>query len=305
MHRLNRVPLRALRAVETVARLGSLAKAAEELHVSPGAVSQQITSAEATLGMMLFERGPRGMTPALRAKELCALLTSGFSQLSQAIALAEENGEEVLTISVAPVFASRWLIWRLPAFQSLYPEVKVRFDASVLLVDPRHGDVDLCIRVGRGNWPGVSTERLFSQVVFPVCAPTVAKNIATVTDLARTPIIREPHPNFDWDAWLLPGEIDPGSLPSGPVFSDASLCLDAAISGSGVFLTFETLAADALTHGRLVEPFRRRRATRNAYWFVSPEGRPRRPVKLFRDWLKQEVASAGFGNERSEVPLVS
>jgi LysR family glycine cleavage system transcriptional activator len=301
MRRLNNVPLRALRAAEAVARLGSLVRAAEELRVSPGAVSQQITSAEAALRLTLFERGPRGMTPTPSARELCTLLTSGFSQLSQAIALAEEKGEEVLTVSVAPVFASRWLIWRLPDFQRAHPEVKVRLDASVVLVDPRHGDVDLCIRVGRGNWSSVSTERLFSQVVFPVCAPVVAEQIATVADLARTPIIREPHPNFDWDAWLLPGEIDPDRLPSGPVFSDASLCLDAAISGSGVFLTFETLAADALAHGRLVEPFGRRRATRNAYWFVSPEGRPRRPVKLFRDWLKQEVASAGFGNERSDV----
>jgi DNA-binding transcriptional LysR family regulator len=84
------------------------------------------------------------------------------------------------------------------------------------------------------------------------------------------------------------------------VFSDASLCLDAAISGSGVFLTFETLAADALAHGRVVEPFRRRRATSNSYWFVAPEGRPRRSARIFREWLKEEVAAAGFGAERGD-----
>jgi|SRR5690606_6446511 len=301
MQKLNRVPLRALRVAEAVARLGSLARAAEELRVSPGAVSQQIASAEAALGMRLFTRSPRGMAAAPDAMAVCALLTSGFSQLSQAVTLARDHRDEVLTVSVAPVFASRWLIWRLPEFQKANPEVKVRLDASIGLVDPRHGDVDLCIRVGRGDWPNVSSERLFSQVVFPVCAPAVAQGIGTVADLARMPIIREPHPMFDWDAWLLPGEIDPGSLPSGPVFSDASLCLDAAISGSGVFLTFETLAADALAHGRIVEPFGRRRATQNAYWLVAPDGRPRRSAKLFRDWLKKEIAAAGFGAERGNL----
>jgi DNA-binding transcriptional LysR family regulator len=268
-------------------------------------VSQQVASAEAALGMTLFERGPRGMTATPSARELCALLTSGFSQLSQAVALAQDRGEEVLTVSVAPVFASRWLIWRLPAFQRANPEVKVRLDASLGLVDPRHGDVDLCIRVGRGDWRNVSSERLFSQVVFPVCAPAVAEGIRTVADLAGVPIIREPHPMFDWDSWLLPEEIDPGDLPSGPVFSDASLCLDEAISGSGVFLTFETLAADALAHGRIVEPFRRRRATSNAYWFVGPEGRPRRSASLFREWLKKEIAAAGFGAERGDAAVLS
>jgi DNA-binding transcriptional LysR family regulator len=299
MQNLNRIPLRALRAVEAVARLGSVARAAEELRVTPGAVSQQVAGAEAALGFALFERGPAGMRVTPRAEEICAQLTAGFSRLSQAMALAEGVREDVLTVSVAPVFAARWLIWRLPAFQAAHPDVKVRLDASIGLVDPGRGDVDLCIRVGRGGWPGTAVEPLFPQVVFPVSSPALARRLARPADLMHVPIIREPHPMFDWDAWLAPGEPEPGDLPGGPIFSDAALCLDAAISGSGVFLTFETLAVDALALGRLVEPFSRRRATPNSYWLVTAEGRtPPRPVKLFRSWLKREIAAARLGEER-------
>jgi DNA-binding transcriptional LysR family regulator len=159
--------------------------------------------------------------------------------------------------------------------------------------------VDLCIRVGRGEWPGVAKERLFSQIIFPVCAPAVAERLSRPADLASVPIIREPRPNFGWEDWLADDGLAPELLQEGPVFSDASLCLDAAISGSGVFLTFETLAVDALMHGRLVEPFGRRRATANAYWLVTAEGRPLPPpARLFRRWLLREIAAAGLGSER-------
>ncbi len=295
MQGLNRVPLRSLRAVEAVARLGSLALAAREMGVSPGAVSQQIAIAEAALGKPLFVRTPRGMVVTRTAQDMCRLLTDGFSQISRAVGIVEEADDSVLTVSVAPVFASRWLIWRLYRFQNLHPEVKVRVDASIGLVDPRHGDVDLCVRVGRGDWPRVSAKQLFPQIIFPVCAPSMATGLRDVGDLCAVPIIREPNPMFGWQDWLLPGELDPASLPAGPVFSDASLCLDAAISGSGVFLTFETLASDALQNGRVVQPFRRRRATGNAYWLVAADTRLRRPAKLFRAWLLREIAEAGFG----------
>jgi LysR family glycine cleavage system transcriptional activator len=299
MNNLNRLPLRALRAVEAVARLGSLARAAQELRVTTGAVSQQVANAEAALGFPLFERGATGMRVTPRAEDVCALLTAGFSRLSQAVELAEGVRDDVLTVSVAPVFAARWLIWRLPHFQAAHPDVKVRLDASVGLVDPGHGGVDLCIRVGRGNWPGTTVERLFPQIVFPVCAPAVAVRLTSPADLLNVTIIREPTPNFGWSDWLAAGEPAPDDLPDGPVFSDASLCLDAAVSGSGIFLTFETLAVDALAHGRLVEPFSRRRATSNAYWLVTAEGRALSPpARLFRNWLKQEISAARLGEER-------
>lgn len=299
MQNLNRLPLRALRAVEAVARLGSVVRAAEELRVSAGAVSQQIAQAEVVLGFALFERGRRGMSVTPRAEVICAQLTAGFSLLSQAMDLADGARKDVLTVSVSPIFAARWLIWRLPAFQAAHPDVKVRLDASLALVHPGRGGVDLCIRVGRGVWPGTTVERLFPQVVFPICSPAIAARLASPANLVDVPIIRETHALFDWGDWLAPGEPQAGDLPEGPVFSDASLCLDAVISGSGVFLTFETLAVDALAHGRVVEPFKRRRATRNSLWFVTAEGRPLPPpAHHFRSWLKNEIKTARLGEER-------
>jgi len=299
MHALNRIPLRSLRAVESVARLGSLAKSSEELGVSPGAVSQQVSNAEKTVGFPLFERGPKGMTVVPRGEEICALLTVGFSRLAQAVELAESSNKDVLTVSVAPILAARWLIWRLPRFQSAYPHVKVRLDASVELVEPGLSGVDLCIRVGRGDWRGVDAENLFPQIIFPVCAPTLAERISRLADLRHVPIIREPQANFGWEDWLSEGEPKASELPEGSVFSDASLCLDAAISGTGVFLTFEILATDPLAKGHLIEPFGRRRATRNAYWLVTPEGRPpTESARLFRRWFKAEITAAGLGKER-------
>jgi DNA-binding transcriptional LysR family regulator len=285
--------------VESVARLGSLAKSSEELGVSPGAVSQQVAKAEKTVGFSLFERGPKGLTMVPRGEEICALLTDGFLRLAQAVELAESSNKDVLTVSVAPILAARWLIWRLPRFQSAYPNVKVRLDASLELIEPGISGVDLCIRVGRGDWRGVDAENLFPQIIFPVCAPALAERLSRPSDLRDVPIIREPTPTFNWEDWLSEGDPSASELPEGPVFSDASLCLDAAISCTGVFLTFETLATDPLAKGHLIEPFGRRRATRNAYWFVTPEGRrPTEPARLFRRWFKGEITTAGLGAER-------
>jgi LysR family transcriptional regulator, glycine cleavage system transcriptional activator len=296
---LNRVPLQSLRAVEAVARLGSLRAAAEDLGVTPGAVSQQVIRAEQILGRALFDRQPSGMVPSGPSAEVLTLLRRGFADLSAAVARAAPQGEDCLTVSVAPILASRWLIWRLPRFRAAHPTIRVRIDADLALTDPGDGEIDLCVRVGRGNWPGVRAERLAPQVIFPVCSPEMAGRIADHADLARVPIIRETRANFGWEDWLGPeGRLDvvPGD---GPLFSDAQLCLDAAISGEGVFLTFESLAADPLAMGRLAEPFRGRHATRNAYWIVTPaDGTLRRPVRAFIDWLRAEFAAGGLGTTR-------
>ena len=292
---LNRIPLRSLRAVEATARLGSLASAATELGVSSGAVSQLVATAESRLGFPLFERHAKGMSVVPRAEAVCSQLTEGFSHLAQAILLAEHSAAHSVTLSVAPTFAARWLIWRLPAFQALHPDVRVRLDASIDLITPGRGDVDFCVRVGRGQWRGVACEMLFRQIIFPVCAPELALTLGSAADLLRIPVIREPYPNFGWQDWLSPGDPAADDLPEGPVFSDAALCLDAAISGSGVFLTYETLAADPLHYGRLVEPFTRRRATHNAYWLVTPRDRRlSRPAQRFLTWLRENIAEFGL-----------
>lgn len=293
---LNNVNLGALRAIETVARLGSLRAAADELGVTTGAVSQQVIKAETQLNRTLFVRHAKGLTPTDLGREVAVHLADGFAALARGVALTRPSPTDVITISVAPVFAGKWLVWRMGRFAEKHPSIRVRIDASVALVEPRGGEIDACIRVGWGDWTGVSAHELYPQRVFPVCSPTMTERLADVGDLLRVPIIREPHSMFGWDVWLGPNGMSEDALGDGPVFSDASLCLDAAIAGQGVFLAWETLAQDALTMGRLVAPFPGRFGTGISYWFVEPEDGHRSPqVEAFRAWLVEELRSGGAG----------
>ncbi|MBJ6127871.1 LysR substrate-binding domain-containing protein [Microvirga splendida] len=291
MRNLNRFHLNGLRALEAAGRLGNLRAAAEELGVTVGAVSQQILKAEEQFGRPLFERHPKGLRPTAFGEDVLRFLSAGFGEISAGLALAERRREGVLTVSVAPVFASKWLVWRLQHFREQNPDIRIRIDADVSLVDPGSSDVDVCIRVGRGGWPNVKAEKLLDQFVFPVCSPALAERLRQPHDLAAVPIIREPTPMFGWNAWLGPNGLDESILGDGPVFSDASLCLDAAVAGQGVFLGWETLARDAIAMGRLAPPFPDRYDTGISYWFVTARSAPAtRAVSAFRDWLKSELA---------------
>lgn len=291
MRNLNRFHLNGLRALEAAGRLGNLRAAAEELGVTIGAVSQQILKAEEQFGRPLFERHPKGLKATAFGQDVLRYLSAGFAEISTGVALAERRREGVLTVSVAPVFASKWLVWRLQRFREQYPDIRIRIDADVALVDPGSSDVDVCIRVGRGGWPNVRAEKLLDQLVFPVCSPAMGESLRHPRDLATVPIVREPTPMFGWNAWLGPNGLDESILGDGPVFSDASLCLDAAVAGQGVFLGWETLACDAIAMGRLVAPFPDRYETGISYWFVTARSAPLiRAVSAFREWLTSELA---------------
>ena len=295
MDSLHDIPLNALRAAEAVARLGSLSKAGAALGVSPGAISQQVARAEAALGRALFERRPGGMVPLPGTDEIFAALRDGFARLGQAVEAARRDRSAVLTVSVAPIFAARWLIWRLPDFTRAHPEIQVRIDSSVGLIDFATSDVDLAVRIGPGDYPGVAAEKLFAQRVVPVCSADRAREIATPADLARQPIIRDSGAMFSWQHWLGPEGAEV-VLAGGPAFSEASLCLDAAMAGEGVFLAFETLCHDALSRGQITAPLPRWHPTGLAYWLLHAESRSlSNPARLFRRWLKGAIAQEGLG----------
>ena len=293
MHKLNRVHLGGLRAVEAAGRLGSLRAAADELGVTIGAVSQQVRKIERQLGRILFERLPNGIRPTPLGEEVLIRLTSGMAELAAAVALAERGDEKVLTVSAAPVFAGKWLVWRLQRFNQRHPDIHIRIDANFALVDPNVSDVDVCIRVGRGDWPGVAAEKILDQRVFPVCSPAIAEDLRDPADLRSVPIIRDEWAMFDWDVWLQPNGLDASILGDGPVFSDASLCLDASIAGQGVFLAWETLAGHALSVGSLVTPLPGRYQNGIAYWIVTGQDRGSRPpIRAFRRWLAEELSAS-------------
>ncbi|NKN35088.1 LysR family transcriptional regulator [Agrobacterium sp. a22-2] len=292
MQNLNLVHLNGLRAVEAVGRLGSLQAAATELGVSIGAVSQQVIKSEQQLGRQLFERTPKGMVATEVGQVILARLGEGFRLLSSAVAAAHRRDENVLTISVAPVFAARWLVNRLGSFSERCPDISLRIDASSSLTDPATSDIDLCIRVGRGTWPGVRSELLLEQQVFPVCTPTLAARLKAPADLLNLPVIRDGRAMFSWDVWLREVGLAGRPVESRHVFNEASLCLDAAISGQGVMLAWQTLASHAIQAGQLVVPFGPWAKTGDGHYFVTAENARRSErIEAFKRWLREELAA--------------
>ncbi|CDZ45036.1 LysR substrate-binding domain-containing protein [Neorhizobium galegae] len=290
MSNLNLVHLNGLRALEAVGRLGSLQAAADELGVSVGAVSQQVIKAEAQLGQPVFQRLPKGMMPVDSARPMLVRLSEGFHALSEAVAIGRRQDDALLTISVAPVFAARFLVHRLDRFSSLHPEIRLRIDATTRLADLGVDDIDLGIRVGPGTWPGVDAELLIEQTVFPVCSPALAEKLKEPKDILKLPAIIDGPSMFSWEIWLNEAGLSGAGMATRHVFNDASLCLDATIAGQGVMLAWHTLATYALEQGRLVEPFSIRARTGMGHYLVTRAGaRAPAKVRAFRDWLKTEL----------------
>ncbi|MEP9397025.1 LysR substrate-binding domain-containing protein [Mesorhizobium sp. KR2-14] len=293
MANLNSVHLNGLRAVEAVARCGSLLKAAEELGVSPSAVSQQINRTERQVGRALFERRSSGLVPTEFGALFTARLTAGFRELAQAVALADDRSSNTLIVSVAPTFASRWLVPRLSRFFALHPEVLIRIDASTQLVDLAHSDVDVAIRLGTGKWPGARAELLLPMEIFPVCSPHTARRLKSIDDLAKAWMISDENTMISWESWFDAAGVAPALPKQGASYSDPLLCLESVIAGHGVMLAWQFLAADALADGRLVAPFGISAPTGLGHYLVTADGqRGSRKVDCFRNWLSAEVKSS-------------
>lgn len=294
------IPLNALRAIEIVARRGSLVPAAEELGVTPGAVSQHIRRAEERLGLELFERTPRGLVPSAALREIVPQLSAGFTALQDGLAALKASDEHVLTLTVGSVFASRWLIWRLGRFSALHPDIEVRLVVTGNIVDLGRADIDCAVRFGRGDWPGADSELIGGDAYRPVCAPPLARAIHSPADLAHVPVIHDTSTMLSWQAWYEAAGM-PTPQTSGPTFDDPALAFDAAISEQGVLLAVDMMSADAVSDGRLVRPFDIAASSGVGYWFVTAKGRrePKR-TRLFRQWLRTEVSDS-VGDDVAQV----
>ncbi len=291
MQNLNAVPLSALRAVEAIARNGTLGRAAEELGITAGALSQRLAKAERILGQPLFRRRTDGLKPTAICLRVAPRLTRAMTDLSAVVSDIRAQDNQTLTVSVAPIFASRWLIWRIRRFYDQNPDVSLRVLPKIEVVDLDHSEVDVGIRVGDDPAIGADAVKLLDQRVFPVCSPDIAQGIRTPENLLAFPVIRENEDLYGWAGWLSGQGLETKDLKPGPTYADASLCLDAAMTGQGVFMAWETLACDALERGQIVSPFNHRSETGAAYWFATSQHARRKPsVVKFREWLKAELA---------------
>ena len=290
-------PLRALQAFEAAARHLSFARAAEELCVTPAAVSQQIKLLEDRLGGALFRRGVR-LSLEPHAIEAAAALTGAFDRLARAadLLVREEVGRP-LVVSTPPAFASRWLVPRLERFQSRHPEIELHLSATLRLVDLEREGVDLAVRYGSGRYPGLHVERLRLEEVVAVAVSRLAEGLRHPSDLCRASLLVNQgmgwDPSFpDWTTWL--GEM--GVEPAQPLrlrpFGDASLVIEAALAGLGAALVWRTLVCDELASGRLVALFPGRPLASAYHLVCAPDRRDRPGVREFRAWLMEE---AGIG----------
>ncbi|MEO8936970.1 MAG: transcriptional regulator GcvA [Burkholderiaceae bacterium] len=305
--------LNALRAFEAVARLLSFAKAAEELHVTPGAVSHQIAALEALLGQQLFKRDARGVSLTAAAAASLPKLTQGFDTLREAIRLLQiRDVGGALEVAVAPAFATRWLLPRLPRFTAAHPEIELRVSTGLGLIDAlrptstsnrdesssHDPSADLAIRFGRGVYPGQRVEKLFTTIVTPVCSPRLMRGprpLREPADLRHHLLLHDDTIYFDedrpdWNVWLEAAHATAVDGTRGPHFSHTGLALDAAVDGLGVALAVGLLTADDLASGRLVAPFPIALPSHHSYHLVCPETNAERPeLTAFAQWLREEA----------------
>ena len=294
-------PLNALRAFTVAARHLSFVKAADELAVTPAAVGQQVRLLEDHLGHPLFRRGGRQMSLSDEGQALVPGLEDAFDRLAAALEPPTEAARHgVLTVSVAPSFAAKWLVPRLDAFRTQEPDIDVRVSAIMQLADFDDDDVDCAIRYGGGVYPGLDVARLLSESVIPVCSPALLDGeapIETPHDLTRHTLIHDDSADRDascpdWRMWLRAAGVDGVDAGRGPHFDQSSLVLEAAISGRGVALAKARLAEADLRAGRLVRLFDLSQPVRFAYYFVAPRARLRLArVAAFRAWLVREAAA--------------
>lgn len=282
-------PLPALRAFDAAARHMSFAKAAEELNVTPAAISHQIKALEDFLGVGLFRRRNRAVELTVEGVRYAADVCDGLTRLADATRkLRIRNASGALTISVLPSFAARWLLPRLKDFHDRFSDMDVRISSTLDLVDFAQQDFDLAIRFGSGHYPGLTAERLLGEELFPVCSPALLKGrrpLKTLDDLRRHTLLHDTMRD-DWRLWLTAAEIAGVDVTKGVSFSDSSLLVQAAVDGMGVAIGREALVEAELDAGRLVRPFPLTITGESAYYLVYPPAHAaRRRVRAFRDWI--------------------
>ena len=309
-------PLNALKAFEAAGRHLSVKKAAAELNVTPAAVSHQIKALEDYLGVKLFLRRNRALELTEAARACLPKLREGFDSLVQAVdRLRAHKAGGMLTVSVAPSFAARWLMPRLHRFLEAHPATDVRVSARLrqaaegsrrgavaerATVDTWLADSDVAILYGRGDYPGFQVEKLFTLTITPICSPRLITDpehpLLRPADLRHQLLLHDDTGDlYDgvsfWEVWLKAAGVEDVDLSRGAHFSHAVLAFEAAIEGHGVVATMPLLAENDLHSARLVTPFALRVPLQSSYYLVCAESvAKRRDVAAFREWLLAEAA---------------
>lgn len=318
---LSKIPLATLRTFEAAARHQSFTKAAYDLCLTQGAVSQQIKHLEERLGFKLFRRHVRRLELTDEGKGLSTVVRSALYEIDESIRrLQAENNAGVLTVSVGSSFAMNWLIPRLGQFRESHPNIDVRIHAVDHAIDLRSQgqDIDMMIRFSRGDYPDLHVTELMREKVFVVCSPALIdarKPLRGPADLCHYTLLHnevsegEPESAGDWNNWLRRlGEPNVVCTRDGPRFPTSVMVIEAAKHRQGVALAWNTMVGNELATGRLVKPFQGAYEVTNAFYAVStPEVAQKPKTRTFREWLieqarrEREDVHPLFGEKRVNV----
>jgi len=287
-------PLQTLRTFVEVGQRGSVKAAAEALHVTSGAVSQQIRLLEDRLGIALFTRERQGLRLTEAGASVYPSLLEAFAQVDKAVdTLQAFKTCQTLTVSTVATFAASWLVPRLGRFNQLHPQIEVRVEATSNLVDMRRDRVDVALRHGLGNYPGLDVTRLMAPVLVPVACPSLvagSRAIQKPEDCLDFPLLHDTD-RADWPLWLAAhGAVDDPRAERGTAFEDDYLLIRAAAACQGLALVPQEYAREEIAAGRLVQVLDKPWPARFAYYLVTLPGAMQRvEVQAFADWIKAEA----------------
>ncbi|NJN05373.1 MAG: transcriptional regulator GcvA [Rhodobacteraceae bacterium] len=300
-------PLTALRAFDAAARHMSFAKAAEELSVTPAALSFQIKSLEEHLGAPLFRRMNRAVALTEAGVALAPGTADGFHTLATAWRAAQRvQDEQTLTVTAGPAFTAKWLAPRLYEFAQGHPDVELRFSASLKMMDLARDAIDVAIRFANTVDPSLYAMPLVEEWVAPVMTPELASRYPDLESLKKAPLIFDDSiqfltPSSDWAAWFRAMGED-FAPHHGPRFSQADHAIDAALAGVGVVLGRRALVVKDINEGRLVLPFKTALSVNARFWFLCLEGTQDRPqIKAFREWMLAEIDKTAHITDRLTI----
>ncbi|MDZ5459510.1 transcriptional regulator GcvA [Azohydromonas lata] len=292
-------PLNAIRAFEAAARHMSITLAAEELHVTPGAVSRQIKTLEDALGVQLFTRGHRNISLTRQGQDYCRAVTRAIEVLREATRkLQRRRQRKQLKIRAYTTFAMRWLIPRLSGFHAAHPDIEVLLKASLEPVDFRNEDIDGAIRLGDGHWPGAHAIRLVDNVLVPVASPALlgaGPKLKRPPDLAHHTLLHSIARPDDWGYWLeAAGVSEQIDARAGMTYESSAMSYAAAVEGQGVAIAQRFLVEKDLQEGRLVTPFKKALDMGDfTYYLLTPSHREESAdMQRFRLWLLEQFHAA-------------
>lgn len=277
-----------LRAFDAVYRTKGVSRAAQLLHVTPGAVSQQIKQLEAGLGVQLLQKSGRAIEFTAVGERLAHRVCDAFDRLQDALGdLADDQRQKKLRLKVTPSLAIRWLVPRLHGFYAEHPDIALEIATIAIADDVRLEGADCAIRHGMGEWADVELDHLFDDEFVPVCAPGQAGQLQAPRDLLQANLLHSMMRPQAWPLWFGSAGVADPARPRGITLANAALCYQAAADGLGVAMAQRAYVADDLRTGRLVVAVDHSARTELGYYLVcDPIKAATAPVQLFRDWIR-------------------